>query len=338
MRQSLITNFRKVSEAVAIKASCFNGHSDPEGATRAAARAMRQGFGGMNMSAKVVVGQLEAEDPFHTTDLDTPIAAGEILGRGGDSLDMALDPIEGAHLCAKNQPNAITAIAFAPRNTMMHVPDMGYLAKFACGPGVEGVSLGVEYSVEHNIRAVARGRGKAVEDVVVCILDRPRHKDLIRQVHEAGARVRLIYDGDIQASIATAIAGTGVDIYLGEGGPAEGLLACAAIKSIGGFFQSKYVYLTDEQKDFIDNTCTFNHDDILTMDEMVRTRDIHFVATGITNGEMLGGVKNFADGSCETSSLVLSSIEHTTSFVRTIYRGGSIGWEQAEPGIIDSVF
>ena len=338
MRQSLITNFRKISEAAAIEASRWNGRFDAEACNRGAASAMRQGFGSMNMSAQVVVGQIECEDEHTSTNLDTPIAAGEILGRGGDSLSIGIDPVEGTHLCANNQPNALTAIAFAPRETLAHVPDVGYMRKLAVGPEVDSSLVSIDKTPKENIEMVARCKDVAVEDVVVCVLDRPRHRQLIRAVHDAGARVRLIYDGDIQAAIAAAMAGTNIDMYMGDGGAPEGLLAAAALKAMGGFFQARYVNLDEAGRHLIQDSTSFDPDQVITMDQLVSTRDIHFVATGITDGEMLQGVKRTREGALVTHSVVLSAIENTTTFVNTIYRTGKLGWDQAEPGINDSVF
>ena len=177
-----------------------------------------------------------------------------------------------------------------------------------------------------------------MSEVVVCILDRSRHADLIREVRETGARVRLIYDGDVQASLSCAIEGTDVDMLVGEGGGPEGVLACAGLKALGGFFQGRFHFTEPGERDAAAAVCDFDVDGIINMDEIVRTNDIHFVATGITDGEMLSGVRRGRDGSVTTESLVMSSVEHTTTFVRTLYRSGRFGTDVSEPGLHDSIF
>ena len=337
MRQSLISNFRKVCEATAISASTWNGRSDKYAANADAMAAVRRGLGAMSMSGHVVLGQRERiTDAEHNDSVDL-LRRGETLGRGGDSLDIAVDPIEGTNLCANNQPNAISAIAFAPRGTLLNAP-VERMYKLACGPVVDPESVGVDRTPAHNVAAVASALHKPVSEVVVCILERGRHSDLIREVRETGARVRLIYDGDVQAALSCALEHTDIDMLIGEGGGPEGVLACAGLKALGGFFQGRFHFTAPNEHDDAARVCDFDVDGPINMDEIVRTNDIHFVATGITDGDMLRGVRRSADGSVTTHSMVMSSVEHTTMFVETRYRAGTFGTDISEPGLHDSIF
>ena len=344
MRQSLISNFQRVCEATAIEASKWAGRADKIAANAAAMKAVRHGLGAMSMSGHVVIGQrvltdtpLEQNDTDNKQKHDGLLVAGETLGRGGDSLDIVVDPIEGTNLVANNQRNAISAIVFAPRATLLNAP-VKRMAKIACGPAVHPEAVGIDKTPEENIAAVARSLHKPVHDVMVCILDLPRHKELIERVRATGARVKLVYDGDVQAALATAIPNTGADLMLGEGGGPEGVLACAGLKALGGFFQARFHFTEEGEREAVAAACDFDTDQAITMDEMVRTNDIHFVATGITDGSMLAGVKHNPDGSIQTHSIVVSSIDNTTSYTTRLYRDGSFGSSISEPGLHDSIF
>ncbi|MDY4522436.1 MAG: fructose-bisphosphatase class II family protein [Atopobium sp.] len=340
MRQSLISNFQRVCEATAIEASKWAGRADKVSANNAAMKAVRRGLGDMSMSGHVVIGQRPLTEPTQDQKAkknDDLLVAGETLGRGGDSLDIVVDPIEGTNLVANNQRNAISAIVFAPRATLLNAP-VKRMAKIACGPAVHPEAVGIDKTPEENITAVARSLHKPVADVMVCILDRPRHTELIERVRATGARVKLVYDGDVQAALATAIPNTGADLMLGEGGGPEGVLACAGLKALGGFFQARFHFTEEGEREAVAAACDFDIDQAITMDEMVRTNDIHFVATGITNGSMLAGVTHNPDGSIQTHSIVVSSIDNTTSYVTRLYRDGSFGSSISEPGLHDSIF
>lgn len=337
MRQSLISNFRKVCEATAINASAWNGRADKYSANASAMAAVRRGLGAMSMSGHVVLAQRERINDALLSDPSELLRRGEVLGRGGDSLDIAVDPIEGTNLCANNQPNAISAIAFAPRETLLNAP-VERMHKLACGPAVDPESVGIDRAPAQNVAAVAAALGKPVSELVVCILDRSRHSDLIREVRETGARVRLLYDGDVQACLSCAIEHTNVDMLVGEGGGPEGVLACAGLKALGGFFQGRFHFTAPGERDAAARVCDFDVDAPISMDEIVRTNDVHFVATGITDGDMLGGVHRSHDGSVTTHSLAMSSVEHTTMFVETRYRMGTFGTDVSEPGLHDSIF
>ncbi|WP_066305987.1 fructose-bisphosphatase class II family protein [Atopobium deltae] len=357
MRQSLISNFLRVCEATAIEASLWAGRADKVAANSAAMKKVRQGLGDMSMSGHVVIGQRPLTSPAAPSNDNAAVAstgdvvlapaadkkdpdilvAGETLGRGGDSLDIVVDPIEGTNLVANNQRNAISAIVFAPRATLLNAP-VKRMAKIACGPAVPPETVDIDQTPEENIAAVARALHKPIKDVMVCILDRPRHANLIEHVRSLGARVKLVYDGDVQAALACAIPNTGADLMLGEGGGPEGVLACAGLKALGGFFQARFHFTEAREREAVAAACDFDVDQAISMDEMVRTNDIHFVATGITDGSMLKGVRHNPDGSIQTHSILVSSIDNTTSYITKVYRAGTIGSAISEPGLHDSIF
>ena len=302
----------RVAEAAAFAAGEFIGRGKKDEADAAAVEAMRREFDRIDFSGRIVIGEGERDEA-------PMLFIGEEVGRGGEEIDIAVDPLEGTNLCAYAQPNSLALLAFAPRGSLLYAPDT-YMWKVAAGPAA-GHAISIDKSPTENIQAVADALGKPVSDVVVCILDRDRHRDMIAECHAAGARVRLIGDGDVYASVATAIAGTGIDLYMGAGGAPEGVLAAVAMKCVGGGFQGRFAFRSDEERARAAQTSGVDLDGVLTIDDLVRTEDAVFIATGVTDGEMLRGVR----GGTRAHSVVMDCRDRTVRFVETIYRSQGDG-------------
>lgn len=245
---------------------------------------------------------------------------GETVGAGGEELDIAVDPLEGTNLTAYGQPNSLAVLAFGPKGTLLHAPDT-YMWKIATGPDAAD-AIHIDASPTENVRNVARALKRNVEDIVVCILERDRHKDMIAEVRAAGARIRLISDGDVFGAVATAIDGTGIHLYMGAGGAPEGVLAAAAMRCIGGAFMGRFEFRSPEERARAEAMKTCDLDGVLTMDCLVNTDEAAFIATGVTDGEMLRGVKYFGQGS-RTHSIATDNKTGTIRFVETVHRTGT---------------
>lgn len=238
---------------------------------------------------------------------------GEKVGRGGPAVDIALDPLEGTTLTAKAMSNALTVMAWAPKGTLLNAPDT-YMDKIACGPGFPAGLIDLDASPAENVRALARAKGVDESQITVCILDRPRHGEIIAKVREVGARVHLITDGDIAGVINTADPDTGVDLYLGQGGAPEGVLACAALKCVGGQFQGRLVFRNSDERMRAERCGITEFDKKYDLHEMVRAEAI-FAATGVTKGALLDGVR-LRNGLVHTHSMVMNSSTRTVREVR----------------------
>ncbi|MDR3307695.1 MAG: class II fructose-bisphosphatase [Coriobacteriales bacterium] len=311
MNISRIMQILNVAEVAAIAAAEWNGKGDKVAADQAATTAMRDAFNEIDFSGRIVIGEGERDEA-------PMLFIGEELGRGGEEIDIAVDPLEGTNLCAYNRPNALTTIAVAPKGALLFAPDT-YMDKLAAGPACVG-AVHIDHTPAQNVAAVAQALGKPVSDVNVCILLRDRHEELITAVRATGARVRLIDDGDVFGAIATAVPGTGIDLYLGSGGAPEGVLACAGLKAIGGAFMGRFQFRSPEERARAQKTAALDLDDVLTMDKLVRTTDAAFIASGVTDGEMVAGVSH-AGGSITTTSIIMNAADKTVRFVKTIRRG-----------------
>jgi fructose-1,6-bisphosphatase II / sedoheptulose-1,7-bisphosphatase len=237
---------------------------------------------------------------------------GEKVGAGGPEVDIAVDPLEGTTLTAKGGPNALATIALAERGNFLHAPDI-YMEKIAVGGGLPDGVVSLDAPVASNLKNLARAKKCDVSDLMACILDRDRHKDIIAQVREAGARIMLISDGDVAGVIATTMPDSMVDIYLGSGGAPEGVLAAAALRCVGGQIQGRLMYECDEQ---IERVRSMGHADpkrVFTCEDMARG-DVMFAASGVTSGAMLRGVKRFAGGAI-THSVVMRSKSGTVRYI-----------------------
>lgn len=320
MRTDRIMQVMEVAERAAIAAAEWNGKGDKDAADQAATSAMREAFNEIDFSGRIVIGEGERDEA-------PMLFIGEELGRGGEEIDIAVDPLEGTNLCASLQPNALTTIAIAPKGALLYAPDT-YMMKIAAGPACKDV-VHIDKTPQENVRAVAEALGKPVEDVVVCVLQRDRHADIIRGVREAGARVRLIGDGDVFGAIATAVPGTGIDLYLGAGGAPEGVLAACGLRAVGGVFMGRFNFRSDEERERAAGTAGVDLDGILTMDDLVRSDDAAFIACGVTDGEMLSGVRH-AHGSTYTECVIMNAADSTTRFVKTIHRSehGTISFDR----------
>ncbi len=312
MLESHVMDVLRVAEKAAIACASWNGRGDKVSADQAATTAMRDAFNQMDFSGRIVIGEGERDEA-------PMLFIGEELGRGGEEIDIAVDPLEGTNLCAYNRPNALTTIAIAPRGSLLFAPDT-YMNKIAAGPACKG-KIHIDKTPAENVQAVAQALGKDVSEVNVCILLRDRHADLIKAVYETGARVRLIDDGDVFGAIATAVAHTGIDLYLGAGGSPEGVLACAGLKAVGGEFMGRFQWRSEEEHERALKTAEVDVDGLLTMDQLVRTDDVAFIACGVTDGEMVEGVQ-ITPNYTSTSAVVMSATGHTVQFIKTIHRTG----------------
>lgn len=307
MERELALEFVRITEAAALASGRLMGRGDKEAADQAAVDAMRTVFDTVEIDGTVVIGEGEMDEA-------PMLYIGEKVGAGIEpSVDVAVDPVEGTNLVAKGLPNALAVVAIAPKGCLLHAPDM-YMEKIAVGPGAKGC-IDLDAPVADNLQAVARALDKEVQDLTAIILDRPRHADIIAQIRAAGARVKLISDGDVSAAIATAIDNTGVDILFGIGGAPEGVIAAVALKCLGGEMQGR---LKPEGEDEIERILKMGLADphkLLHLDDLVVGNDIFFAATGITDGDMLQGVR-YRGRTAETHSLVMRGL---TGTIRNIY-------------------
>jgi fructose-1,6-bisphosphatase class II len=313
MRSTRIVEMLEVTEAAALAAGRWMGKGDKHAADDAAVEGMRKAFNDVEIDGTVVIGEGERDEA-------PMLFIGEKVGKGGEPIDIAVDPLEGTNLTADGQSNSLAVLAFAPAGTLLHAPDT-YMKKIAVGPEAAEV-VHIDASATENIQNVAKALNRDVEDLVVCILQRDRHIDLIAEVRAAGARIRLITDGDVFGAVATAIEGTGIHLYLGTGAAPEGVLACAAMKCIGGCFMGRFEWRSPEERLRAVDMGTCNIDDVLTMDCLVNTDEAAFIATGVTDGEMLRGVKYFGSGA-RTNSVAMDAKSRTVRFIETIYNTGS---------------
>jgi fructose-1,6-bisphosphatase class II len=312
MRTTRIVEMLEVTECAALAAGRWMGKGDKHAADDAAVEGMRAAFNHVDVSGTVVIGEGERDEA-------PMLYIGEKVGRGGEEIDIAVDPLEGTNLTAAGQPNSLAVLAFAPKGTLLHAPDT-YMQKIAVGPDAAD-AVHIDASPTENIRNVAKALKRDVEDMVVCVLERERHVDLIREIRATGARIRLITDGDVFGAVATAIEGTGIHLYLGTGAAPEGVLACAAMKCIGGCFMGRFAWRSDEEKARAVEMGTPHIDGILDMDTLVATDEAAFLASGVTDGEMLRGVKYFGGGA-RVNSVAMDGRSKTVRFVDTIFRTG----------------
>lgn len=313
MRNTRIVEMLEVTEAAALSAGRWMGKGEKDAADRAAVEAMRKAFDTLDISGEIVIGEGERDEA-------PMLYIGEKVGAGGEPIDIAVDPLEGTNLTAYGQPNSLAVLAFAPKGTLLNAPDT-YMRKVAAGPSAAGV-VHIDATPTENVRAVAKALDRPVEDIVVCILERDRHADLIAEVRASGARIRLISDGDVFGAVATAIEGTGIHLYMGTGGAPEGVLAATAMKCIGGTFMGRFEFRSAEERARAEKMAQCDIDGVLTMDCLVNTEEAAFIATGVTDGEMLRGVKYFGQGA-RTHSVAMDNQTRTVRFIDTVYRTGT---------------
>ncbi len=274
----------RVSEAAALASAKLIGRGDEKAADQAAVNAMREQLNMLDIAGVVVIGEGERDEA-------PMLYIGEEVGTGnGPGVDIALDPLEGTTLTAKDMPNALTVIAMGPRGSMLHAPDV-YMDKLAIGPGYADGIVNMDMSPAERVSALARAKGCGPDNITVCILERPRHEALIEEVRGTGAAIRLITDGDVAGVMHTAEAAiTGIDMYMGEGGAPEGVLAAAALKCMGGQMWGRLLFRNDDERGRAEKAGIEDFDRIYTRDDMV-TQDVIFAATGVTDGSILQGIR-----------------------------------------------
>jgi fructose-1,6-bisphosphatase II len=301
--------FVRVTEAAAIACGHSVGRGDKNGADQLAVDAMRKMFDTVNISGTVVIGEGELDEA-------PMLYIGEKVGAGGLEVDIAVDPVEGTNLVAKGQPGAIAVIAIAPRGCLLHAPDM-YMDKIAVGPRAKGC-INIDDSVEDNLARVAKALNRQISDLTVVALDRPRHKNLIDGVRAAGARIKLITDGDVDPIINAGIEGSGVHMYIGKGGAPEGVLAAAGLKCLGGDMQAR---LCPENDGEVARCLKMGIGDInrvLTIDDLVKGDDCMFTSTAITECDLLHGLRYFGNG-VRTHTVSMRYATGTVRFVDAIH-------------------
>lgn len=311
MERSLTMELVRVTEAAAIASARWMGYGKKNEADEAATSAMRKVFDTIPMRGTVVIGEGEMDEA-------PMLYIGEKLGLGYmPEVDVAVDPLEGTNIVAKGQWNAISVVAISDRGGLLHAPDM-YMEKIAVGPKAVG-KVELDAPVEDNLKAVAQANGKDVEDLVAVLLDRPRHAKLIEAIRKAGARIKLIPDGDVAAAFNTAFANTDVDIMFGSGGAPEGVLAAVALKCLGGEIQGRLVPEDQEQFDRCVKMGLSDPKKILRMEDLVRGDDAIFAATGVTEGELLRGVR-YQGNQAHTHSVVMRAKTGTIRFMEASHR------------------
>lgn len=300
----------RVSEAAAIASAQLIGRGDEDGADRAAVDAMRLQLNMLDIEGVVVIGEGERDHA-------PMLYIGERVGSGrGPKVDIALDPLEGTTLTAKDMPNALSVIAMGPRGTMLHAPDV-YMDKIAIGPGYAPGIVNLDMAPADRVRTLAAAKGCSTVDITVCVLERERHVDLIRDVRSTGAAIRLITDGDVAGVIHTAEAEeTGIDMYMGQGGAPEGVLAAAALRCMGGQIHGRLVFRNEDEKLRAARAGITDLDRVYTLDDMV-AGDVIFSATGVTSGSILAGARRDGDY-LETETILMRS--KTGSVRRLHYR------------------
>ena len=300
----------RVSEAAAIASADLIGRGDEKAADQAAVNAMRDQLDKLDISGFVVIGEGERDEA-------PMLYIGEEVGTGnGPGVDIALDPLEGTTLTAKDMPNALTVIAMGPRGSMLHAPDV-YMEKLAIGPGYKTDVVTLEMSPRDRILSLAKAKKCNSKDITVCVLDRPRHQNIIEDVRATGAAIRLITDGDVAGVMHCAEPDiTGIDMYMGIGGAPEGVLAAAALKCMGGQIYGRLIFRNEDEKARAIKAGITNFDRIYTKDEMV-TQDVIFAATGVTGGSLLPAIKREV-GFITTETMLMRS--KTGSIRRMIYR------------------
>lgn len=304
--RNLALELVRVTEAAALSAGRLMGRGQKEVADKAAVDAMRLVLNSIDMDALIVIGEGEKDEA-------PMLFNGEKVGTGKPPLvDLAVDPIDGTRPLANGFLNSIATVAIAPRGTMFDPGPFVYMDKIAVGPRAKGL-IDIEAPLRENLEKIALSENKSINDLTVVMLQRPRHDELIREVREIGARIRLIPDGDVAGALMTCLPESGIDALLGIGGTPEGILAACAIRAMGGELQGK-LFIRNEEEKKLGLKMGYSLDKVITMDDMVSSNDVFFAATGITDGELLGGVRYTGHGA-ETESLVIRGRTGTVRWI-----------------------
>ncbi|KYG61305.1 fructose 1,6-bisphosphatase [Bdellovibrio bacteriovorus] len=304
MDRNLALEFVRVTEAAALASATWVGRGEEKTADKAAVDAMRKAFDHIRMDGTVVIGEGERDEA-------PMLYIGEKVGHKTEDspkLDIALDPLEGTTICATGGPGSISVIAVAEQGKFLHAPDT-YMDKIACGPGAKG-HIDIDKSATENIKAVAKALGKSVSEMTVVILNRPRHEKLIAEARATGARINLIGDGDVSAAVSTGWNDTGIDLLLGIGGAPEGVISAAAMQCLGGDFQGRLKFRNDEEKARAKRMGVADLEKKFTIDELA-SGPVMFIATGVTDGSLLKGVRFMPGGQAKTHSIVMRSATGT---------------------------
>ena len=305
----LVLEMVRVTEAAAIAASRLIGRGDEKAADAAAVEAMRAALNELDFEGTIVIGEGERDEA-------PMLFIGEKVGKGlGPKIDIALDPLEGTTITAKAGPNALAVLAIAEEGGLLNAPDV-YMDKIAIGPDYPQGIIDLAKSATENVQAVAAAKGCAPGDLIVCVLDRPRHQALIAELRALGCGIQLIPDGDVAGVIATADPDTGIDIYMGSGGAPEGVLAAAALRCVGGQIQGRLVFRNDDERARARRWGITDLDRIYSLEDMAQG-DVIFAATGVTDGSLLDGVKRRRGGLITTESVVMRASSGTIRRVAT---------------------
>ncbi len=308
IERELALEIVRVTEQAALAAGRWTGKGDKHKVDEVATEAMRKVLNELPISGTVVIGEGEMDEA-------PMLYIGEQLGKGGPEVDIAVDPVEGTNITAKGLPNAVTVIAISEKGGLFHAPDM-YMEKLIVPPPAAG-KVGLDWPVEANLKAIAMALNRKVEDLVVVVLDRPRHEKLIAEIREAGARVKLIGDGDVIAALAAAMRGTGVHAVMGIGGAPEGVLAAAALKTLGGEIQARFYPEDEEERERLE-AMGASAEKVYTTEDLAPGKEIVFAATGITDGDILRGIRYFGGGA-RTHSLAMGYATRVVRFIDSIH-------------------
>ncbi|MBF1745371.1 MULTISPECIES: class II fructose-bisphosphatase [Veillonella] len=309
MDRTLSLEFARVVEAAALRSGRLLGRGQKDAADGLAVDAMRQAFDSVRISGTVVIGEGEIDEA-------PMLYIGEHVGAGGPEVDIAVDPIEGTNLIAKGQNGAIAVMAIAEKGGLLHAPDM-YMEKLCVGPRGAG-AIDITKSLTENIKNVAAKMERSVEEITLVMLDRERHQGLMKEAREVGARIMLISDGDVNPAMECCIEGSGVHMVVGTGGAPEGVLAAAALKCVGGDMQARLKPETDEEIRRCHEMGITDVNQVLTLDDLVRTDDVIFAATAITRGNLLNPIQYFPGGA-RTHTIVMRSKTGTVRFLDTVH-------------------
>jgi len=308
VERELALEIVRVTEAAALASAQWLGRGKKNEADDAATTAMRAMFDSVNCNGTVVIGEGELDEA-------PMLYIGEKVGtKNGPEVDVAVDPLEGTNIVAKGHSNAMSVIAIGNKGTLLHAPDM-YMEKIACGPQAAGL-IRIDDPIEKTIDIIAKMTNKRVPDVTVIIQERERHAELIERVREKGARVKLFGDGDVGASIATALPQTGIDLFVGIGGAPEGVISAAALKALGGDMQARLLPANDEEYKRCQSMGLENPERILMLNDLVRGDDAIFAATGVSSGELLQGVRFLGGDLVETDSIVMRAKTRTVRYIK----------------------
>ena len=315
--RNLALDLVRVTEAAALAASRWMGRGRKNEADGAAVEGMRRAFDSVAIEGTVVIGEGEMDEA-------PMLYIGEKVGAGGPAMDIAVDPLEGTSITAKGAPNALAVVALAEKGNFLHAPDI-YMEKIAVGAGLPQGVVDLDASVAENLRNLARAKKRDVGDLVVCMLERERHEELLAKCREAGARIMLLGDGDVAGVIASALPDGGIDIFMGSGGAPEGVLAAAALRCLGGQMQGRLMYEDDAQMQRAREMGVSDPKYKYAVDEMAKG-DVMFAATGVTTGALLNGVRRFGHGAY-THSMVMRSKSGTVRYIEANHNFETKTWQ-----------